>query len=79
MDITRIQKILGHQRINTTMIYARVLDRTVEAEYHQAMSVVERGGQPLSNTPVLVTAWPAQTVFTENDQICEKLPIDNSV
>ena len=37
MDITRIQKLLGHQLIATTMIYARVHDATLEADYRQAM------------------------------------------
>jgi len=31
--ITTIQKLLGHQRINSTLIYARVHDRTVAEDY----------------------------------------------
>lgn len=79
MDITRIQKILGHQHIGTTMIYARVLDATVEAEYHQTMSTVEGRSPPLSNTPIPITDWPAQIVFTQDDQIFKEPPLDNSV
>jgi site-specific recombinase XerD len=79
MDITRIQKILGHQHIGTTMIYARVLDATVEAEYHQTMSTVEGWSPPLSNTPIPITDWPAQIVFTQDDQIFKEPPLDNSV
>ena len=41
MDITRIQKLLGHEHVSTTMIYARVHDATIEADYHQAMSKIE--------------------------------------
>jgi site-specific recombinase XerD len=69
MDITRIQKLLGHEHLNTTLIYARVYDATVEAEYHQAMHQVERSYQPLSSTPEPVADWPAK----------QKVPVDNSV
>ena len=42
MDITRIQKLLGHQHLNTTLIYARVSDATVEADYRRAMRAIEK-------------------------------------
>jgi site-specific recombinase XerD len=58
MDITRIQKLLGHQYISTTMIYARVHDRTVEADYRQAMRQIELQHLPLANEPVAVANWP---------------------
>jgi site-specific recombinase XerD len=40
--VTSIQKFLGHQRLNSTMIYARVHDHTVAEDYYAAMEVVER-------------------------------------
>jgi integrase len=40
--VTSIQKLLGHQRLNSTMIYARVHDRTVAEDYYAAMEVVEK-------------------------------------
>jgi site-specific recombinase XerD len=58
MDITRIQKLLGHDHLNTTMIYARVLDKTLEADYRQAMGKIEAQHSPLSTTPELVSNWP---------------------
>jgi site-specific recombinase XerD len=72
MDITQIQKLLGHEDLNTTMIYARVQDATVEADYHRFISQIERQRIPLSNTPIVTTDWPTQIV---------KVPftIDNSV
>ena len=79
MDITCIQKILGHEHIGTTMIYARVLDVTVEAQYRQAMNTVEVRSPPLSTTPILVANWPAGTVLVQDDQIAKELPLDNSV
>ena len=58
MEITRIQKLLGHDQVNTTMIYARVLDHTVEKDYRQAMQAIERQQMPLSTTPISVIDWP---------------------
>ena len=40
--ITSIQKFLGHKRLNTTMTYARAYDQTVEDDYFQAMSSIEK-------------------------------------
>jgi len=40
--VTSIQKLLGHKKLNTTMIYARAHDQTVEADYYAAMSRVEQ-------------------------------------
>jgi len=57
MDITRIQKLLGHQQINTTLIYARVQDQTVETDYRRAMQQIERQHMPLSNTPIPDADW----------------------
>ncbi|MBI3942398.1 MAG: tyrosine-type recombinase/integrase [Chloroflexi bacterium] len=39
--VTSIQKVLGHRRLNSTMIYARVHDRTVAEDYYTAMAQVE--------------------------------------
>jgi site-specific recombinase XerD len=72
MDITRIQKLLGHEQLATTMIYARVLDATVEADYRQAMQLIEHKHRPLSFEPVLTTNWPSQFAIVLD-------PIDNSV
>jgi site-specific recombinase XerD len=62
MDITRIQKLLGHEQISTTMIYARVQDATVEADYRQALNQIERQQMPLSNQPIPADNWPIQPV-----------------
>jgi hypothetical protein len=39
--VTSIQKFLGHKKLNSTMIYARAHDKTVEADYFAAMSRIE--------------------------------------
>lgn len=72
MDITRIQKLLGHEQISTTMIYARVQDATVEADYRQALNRIERQQTPLSDKPIAVDNWPTQVVKVQE-------PLDNSV
>ncbi len=58
MDVTRIQKLLGHEHLSTTLIYARVADSTVEHDYRQAMDQVESQQPPLSATPIAVADWP---------------------
>jgi hypothetical protein len=40
--VTTIQKLLDHQPLNSTMVYARVHDRTVAEDYYAAMEVVEQ-------------------------------------
>jgi site-specific recombinase XerD len=69
MDITRIQKLLGHAFLNTTQIYARVQDATLEADYHRAMQQIERQQMPLSSTAEPAPDWPTK----------QKVPVDNSV
>lgn len=39
--VTSIQKFLGHKKLNSTMLYARAYDKTVEADYFAAMSRIE--------------------------------------
>lgn len=62
MDIRSIQKLLGHDNLATTMIYARVQDATLEADYHRFSSTIERQSAPLSNSPILAEQWPFQSV-----------------
>jgi len=68
MKITHIQKILGHQHLDTTMIYARVLDKTVEADYQQVMHQIELQQLPLSRTPTLVADWPVSPIPAQKVQ-----------
>ena len=58
MPITGVQKLLGHQYLSTTQIYARVYDTTVEADYRAAMRQVEHQVSPLSTMPLAVENWP---------------------
>jgi site-specific recombinase XerD len=78
MDITRIQKLLGHEHLDTTLIYARALDTTVEADYRRAMGQIERQQRPLSDEPLPMANWPTQ-MSAERNQIFKELALDNSV
>lgn len=49
-NITTIQALLGHSRLNTTMTYARVHDKTVMADFLRAMEQIE-GVQTAINEP----------------------------
>lgn len=80
MDITRLQKLLGHEDIGTTMIYARVSDSTVEANYRQAMSQIEAQQMPLSHTPIPAVEWPtSQPINLPGHYADVKAELDNSV
>jgi len=48
MDIVSIQRLLGHEKLETTMVYARVHDATVERDFREAMAHLEPSRQPLS-------------------------------
>jgi site-specific recombinase XerD len=51
MPIISLQKFLGHQDINKTLIYARVYDETVRQQFAAAMAHID--GIPVAN-------WPGQ-------------------
>jgi site-specific recombinase XerD len=40
--ITSIQKLLGHRELSSTLVYARVHDQTVAADYYAAMTRIEK-------------------------------------
>jgi site-specific recombinase XerD len=75
MEITRIQKLLGHEHVDTTMIYARVHDATVEADYRQAMRIIDQQQMPLSNTPLPAEDWPS----SQREVVNMRETLDNSV
>jgi hypothetical protein len=39
--IQALQQLLGHENINTTLVYSRVYDSTVAADYYRAMGQIE--------------------------------------
>jgi len=43
VDIVSLQRLLGHEKLETTLIYAHVHDITVERDFRQAMANLEAG------------------------------------
>lgn len=80
MEITSIQKLLGHQHVTTTQIYARVYDATVEADYRKAMNRIAREQMPLSDQPLSVANWPSRDKLAIPEHaIMAPTKLDNSV
>lgn len=75
MEVTRIQKLFGHEHLDTTMVYARVYEATVEADYRKAMQMIEQRQMPLSGTPLPVEGWPSGRKMVVN----VRDDLDNSV
>jgi len=44
--VTSIQRLLGHRRLNSTMVYARVHDHTLAHDYFSAMAQIEQQLEP---------------------------------
>jgi site-specific recombinase XerD len=66
MEITSIQKFLGHEMLSTTMIYARVHDATVEADFRQANRRIEQAHMPFPERALPVGNWPTQNVKVQD-------------
>lgn len=70
--VTSIQKFLGHKKLNTTMVYARAYDRTVEADYFAAMGRIEQRlelvGQP-AEAPELVSESERGHILALTEQL----------
>jgi integrase/recombinase XerD len=64
MPITSLQKFLGHQDINTTLIYARVFDETVRQQFTAAMAQVES---------IIVPDWPTAPITISTTHICDSV------
>ena len=80
MELSRIQKLLGHQHIDTTLIYARVSDVTLEADYRRCMAQIERQQMPLSDVPLVADQWPTgQPASPETAAPAQYNRLDNSV
>jgi site-specific recombinase XerD len=66
MRESALQKLMGHTTLNMTLEYARVLDRTVELTFNQAIEQMQTGA--LSWVPSFF-APEDYTLFTEGDSL----------
>jgi hypothetical protein len=57
MPIHSLRKLLGHQRLDTTQLYARVYDETLYQQFKAAMSHLEA---------IEVDAWPSPETEKQN-------------
>ena len=65
MPITSLQKFLGHQKLNQTLLYARVHDETVRQQFAAAMAQIET---------ILVSDWPTpEAASVENPALATGL------
>jgi integrase/recombinase XerD len=64
MPITSLQKFLGHQDLNTTLIYARVFDETVRQQFAAAMAQIET---------IAVADWPTLPITISTTEICDSV------
>jgi site-specific recombinase XerD len=67
MPIVSLQKLLGHQDINKTLIYARVHDETVKEQFATAMNQIER--IPADDWPIRLAELEATTVKHLTDSV----------
>lgn len=79
--VTSIQKLLGHRRLNSTMIYARIHDRTVARDYYAAMTGIEARldlfpeGEPPAPTQLLslIDRLRAEPLTERQQEVVEAL------
>ena len=70
MTIVSLQKFLGHQDINKTLIYARVHDETVKNQFASAMTNIET---------IPVPDWPTQLDSIVNSPLYDSATTTDSV
>ena len=70
MPIVSLQKLMGHQSIDKTMIYARIHDETVQAQFTSAMAQIESAA---------VTDWPTRSAETADHIVLITQQIRDSV
>jgi integrase/recombinase XerD len=68
MDIVSIQHLLGHEKLDTTMIYAHVHDITVERDFRQAMTRLEARHERRTDTAERESTPLVEEFFSHTDQ-----------
>jgi len=68
MDIVSIQCLLGHEKLDTTMIYAHVYDTTVEQDFRRAMAHLEARHERRAGTAQRESTLLVEEFFSHADQ-----------
>ena len=76
MEITSLQRLLGHEKLDTTMIYAHVHDSTMEQDFRQAIAGLENNREQLSIPVLPATGSLAEDLFSHTR---ESIPVPTQV
>ena len=68
MDIVSIQCLLGHETLDTTMIYAHVHDPTVEQDFRQTMARLEARHERRAGTAQRESTPLVEEFFSHTNQ-----------
>ena len=79
MSIVSIQRLLGHDKLETTMIYARVHDITVEHHFRLAMARLETAWQAHSALVPPESRSPAEHLFSHHKSVSMSIQAANCV
>jgi site-specific recombinase XerD len=55
MPVTSLQRYLGHENLDTTMIYAEVSDPLLRQDYYQGIAILDTGSEKLSVSRLALT------------------------
>ena len=81
VPVTTLQRLLGHRDLSTTQRYAYVMDKTVEHDYQQAMTEIERTLllAPMPLTTLTGQGVPLPPAAAPSPVPVTKVPVDNSL
>jgi integrase/recombinase XerD len=68
MDIVSIQRLLGHEKLETTIIYTHVHDTTVERDFRQAMARLEAGREQHAAAQTEPILWAIEELFSHTHE-----------
>ena len=68
MDIVSIQRLLGHEKLETTIIYTHVHDTTVERDFRQAMARLEAGRERHAAAQTEPILWAIEELFSHTHE-----------
>jgi hypothetical protein len=77
--VTSIQTLLGHRRLDSTLVYARVHDHTLAADFYAAMARIEQSLQLHGDEPPVTNKRDSLLVVVEQlaaPQLCDETRLE---